>query len=102
MAKMKPRPTLTKPWRSVTDLRASFSRARELGEQHTRLIADMNGRVESRRKELDSTLSDLSTAQRMTLVGRAPRRAQGRTPARQPGFQIRAAARPRCAAPGRR
>lgn len=71
MAKMKPKPTLTKPWRSVTDLRASLSRARELGEQHTRLIADMNGRVESRRKELDSTLSDLSTAQRMMLVGRA-------------------------------
>lgn len=71
MAKMMPKPTLTKPWRSVTDLRASLSRARELGEQHTRLIADMNGRVETRRKELDSTLSDLSTAQRSTLVGRA-------------------------------
>lgn len=71
MAKLKPKPTLTKPWRSVTDLRASLSRARELGEQHTRLIADMNGRVETRRKELDSTLSDFPTAQRMTLVGRA-------------------------------
>lgn len=71
MAKPKTKPTLTKPWRSVTDLRASLSRARELGEQHTRLIADMNGRVETRRKELDSTLSDLSIAQRSTLVSRA-------------------------------
>ncbi len=71
MAKLKPKPTLTKPWRSVTDLRASLSRARELGEQHTRLIADMNGRVETRRKELDSTLSDLAPAHRMQVVSRA-------------------------------
>lgn len=71
MAQKKPQPTLTKPWRSVTDLKASLTRARELGEQSRRLIADMNGRVESRRKELDATLSDLTTAQRLLLVGRA-------------------------------
>lgn len=71
MAQKKSPPTLTKPWRSVTDLKASLTRARELGEQHRRLIADMNGRVDSRRKELDSTLSDLSPAERMLVVGRA-------------------------------
>lgn len=71
MAAKKSPPTLTKPWRSVTDLKASLTRAREMGEQHRRLIADMNGRVESRRKELDATLSDLTTAQRLQVVGRA-------------------------------
>lgn len=71
MALKKSPPTLTKPWRSVTDLKASLTRARELGEQSRRLIADMNGRVESRRKELEATLSDLSTAERIQVVGRA-------------------------------
>jgi hypothetical protein len=71
MAQKKSPPTLTKPWRSVTDLKASLTRARELGAQNQKLIAEMNGRVESRRKELDSTLSDLSTSQRLQVVGHA-------------------------------
>jgi hypothetical protein len=71
MALKKTRPTLTKPWRSVTDLRDALTRARDFGDQHRRLLADLNGRVDSRRKELESTLSDLSTAQRMQVVERA-------------------------------
>lgn len=71
MAIKKPRPTLTKPWRSVTDIRDALTRAREFGEQHRTLLADLNGRVDRRRKELESTLSDLSPAQRMQVVSRA-------------------------------
>lgn len=71
MAMKKSPPTLTKPWVSVTDIRDSLSRARDFGGQHARQIAELNGRVESRRKELDSTLSDLTPAQRVHIVSRA-------------------------------
>lgn len=71
MATKKSPPTLTHPWRSVTDLRDALSRAREFGEQHARQLGELKGRVESRRKELDATLSDLPPAQRMQVVSRA-------------------------------
>ncbi len=71
MAQKRNPPTLTKPWRSATDLRASLTRARELGEQHARQLADLNGRVAQRRKELDPTLSDLPVQQRSQTVERA-------------------------------
>ena len=71
MAQKKSPPTLTHPWRSVTDIRDALGRAREFGAQHARHLADMNGRVAKRRQELDATLSDLSTAQRMQVLSRA-------------------------------
>jgi hypothetical protein len=71
MAMKKTPPTLTKPWRSVTDIRDSLTRAREFGEQHRKQIADLNGRVDSRRKELESTLSDLPPSHRTQVVNRA-------------------------------
>ncbi len=71
MAMKKSPPTLTKPWVSVTDIRDSLSRAREFGVQHARQIGELNGRVESRRKELDATLSDLPPGQRIHIVSRA-------------------------------
>lgn len=71
MAMKKSPPTLTHPWRSVTDIRDALSRAHEFGEQHARQLGDLKGRVESRRKELDATLSDLPPAQRMQVVSRA-------------------------------
>ncbi len=71
MATKKSPPTLTHPWRSVTDIRDCVGRAREFGAQHARHLADLKGRVESRRKELDATLSDLAPAHRMQVVSRA-------------------------------
>lgn len=71
MATKKSPPTLTHPWRSVTDIRDALSRAREFGAQHARHLADLKGRVESRRKELDATLSDLAPAHRIQVVSRA-------------------------------
>lgn len=71
MANKKSPPTLTHPWRSVTDIRDALGRAREFGAQHARHLADLKGRVESRRKELDATLSDLAPAHRMQVVSRA-------------------------------
>lgn len=55
----------------MTDIRDALSRAREFGEQHARQLGELKGRVESRRKELDATLSDLPPAQRMQVVSRA-------------------------------
>lgn len=71
MAMKKSPPTLTHPWRSVTDIRDALGRAREFGVQHARHLADLNGRVAKRRQELDATLSDLPPAHRMQVVSRA-------------------------------
>ena len=71
MAKMKTPPTLTHPWRSVTDLKDALSRAREIGAKHRAHLAEMNGRVDTRRKELESTLSDVAPSQRAQIVNRA-------------------------------
>ena len=71
MAQKKTPPTLTRPWQSVTDIRDGLSRAREFGEQHKRLLTDRHGRVESRRMQLESTLTELTPAERMQVVNRA-------------------------------
>lgn len=71
MAIKKSPPTLTKPWRSVTDLKASLTRARELHSEAARRLAEMNMRVATRREELDATLYDLTPSQRSQVVGRA-------------------------------
>jgi hypothetical protein len=71
MAMKKSPPTLTHPWRSVTDIRNALGRAREFGAQHARHLADLNGRVAKRRQELDATLSDLAPTHRIQVVSRA-------------------------------
>lgn len=71
MAQKKSPPTLTKPWRSVTDLKASLSRARELHSEASKRLAEMNVRVAKRREELDATLYDLTPSQRSQVLGRA-------------------------------
>ena len=98
MAVKKSPPTLTKLWVSVTDIRDSLSRAREFGVQHARQIAELNGRVESRRKELDATLSDLPPAQRIHIVSRALGGLRIRPEAYKPRWPHGASARSRCAA----
>ena len=64
-------PTLNSPWRSVTDLRASLSRARELGGQHRRLLDQMNDRVAKRREELRATLDGIPHSQQEAIVNRS-------------------------------
>jgi hypothetical protein len=71
MAQKKSPPTLTKPWRSVTDLKASLTRARELHSEASKRLAEMNVRVAKRREELDATLHDLTPSQRSQVLGRA-------------------------------
>lgn len=71
MAMKKSPPTLTHPWRSVTDIRDALGRAREFGAQQARHLADLNGRVAKRREELDATLSDLPPSQRTQIANRA-------------------------------
>lgn len=64
-------PTLTKPWRSVTDLKASLTRARELQAEAARRLSEMNERVAKRREELRANLHDLSPSQQSMILGRA-------------------------------
>ncbi len=60
MATKKPPPTLTKPWRSVTDLKASLLRAREAYLEVSKRPAEMNVRVAKRRERLCADLRDLT------------------------------------------
>lgn len=71
MAVKKSPPTLTRPWVSMTEIKAKLTRARDLHSEASKRLAEMNGRVENRRKELDSSLYDLAPAQRAQVVGRA-------------------------------
>lgn len=71
MAQKKAPPTLTNPWVPVTGIKAALTRARELHAEAARRLGEMNVRVENRRKELDSTLYDLTPSQRSQVVGRA-------------------------------
>lgn len=71
MATKKAPATLTKPWVSVTDIKASLTRARELHSESAKRISEMNVRVAKRREELDATLYDLTPSQRSQVVGRA-------------------------------
>ncbi len=71
MAQKKAPPTLTKPWRSVTDLRASLTRARELHSESAKRLSEMNERVAKRREELRANLHDLSPSQQALVLNRA-------------------------------
>lgn len=71
MAQKKAPPTLTKPWRSVTDLRATLTRARELHSEASKRLDEMNVRVAKRREELRANLHDLSPAQQSLILNRA-------------------------------
>lgn len=71
MAQKKAPPTLTKPWRSVTDLKASLTRARELHSENAKRISEMNERVAKRREELRANLHDLSPSEQSHILNRA-------------------------------
>lgn len=71
MAQKKAPPTLTKPWRSVTDLKASLTRARELQSENAKRISEMNERVAKRREELRANLHDLSPSEQSHILNRA-------------------------------
>lgn len=71
MAQKKSPPTLTKPWRSVTDLKASLTRARELHSEAAKRLAEMNVRVAKRREELRADLHDLTPSEQSIILGRA-------------------------------
>jgi hypothetical protein len=71
MAQKKAPPTLTKPWRSVTDLRAALTQARELHSESAKRLSEMNERVAKRREELRANLHDLSPAQQSLILNRA-------------------------------
>ncbi|HEY6554208.1 MAG TPA: hypothetical protein VI669_12700, partial [Vicinamibacteria bacterium] len=71
MAQKKAPPTLTKPWRSVTDLKASLTRARELHQESAKRLSEMNERVAKRREELRANLHDLSPSEQSHILNRA-------------------------------
>jgi hypothetical protein len=71
VAQKKSPPTLTKPWKSVIDIKASLTRAREIHSEAAKRLSEMNVRVAKRREELEATLHDLTPSQRSQVIGRA-------------------------------
>lgn len=72
MAKTKKAPpTLNAPWKSVTDIKASLTRARELNAEAAKRLGEMNGMVAKRREELRANLHDLSPSQQAMILNRA-------------------------------
>jgi hypothetical protein len=62
---------LANRWVSVTDVIDRLRRARENREQQTKLLEGLEGRAKQRRDELESSLADVSFAQRNQIVTRA-------------------------------
>lgn len=71
MATKKAPPTLNAPWKSVTDIKAALTRARELHADNGKRLSEMNERVAKRREELRANLHDLSPSEQSHILNRA-------------------------------
>jgi len=71
MATKKAPPTLNAPWKSVTDIKAALTRARELHAENGKRLSEMNERVAKRREELRANLHDLSPSEQSHILNRA-------------------------------
>ncbi len=71
MATKRQSPTLTRPWRSVTEIRDGLEKARKFSEQHTLLLGEQYSKIRARREQLEGNLSDLSPSERANVLARA-------------------------------
>ncbi|MFT4159606.1 hypothetical protein [Shinella sp.] len=71
MATKKTPPTLNAPWKSVTDIKAALTRARELHAESGKRLSEINERVAKRREELRANLHDLSPTEQTHILNRA-------------------------------
>lgn len=64
-------PSLASRWASETDVQARLARAKTNRAEQKKLLGSLSSKIESKRGEVERSLSDLSQAQRIQVVGQA-------------------------------
>jgi|GEM_PF-973367 len=70
MAK-KTKPSLASRWASETDVQARLAKAKTNRAEQKKLLGSLSSKIENKRGEVERSLSDLSQAQRIQVVGQA-------------------------------